>query len=994
MRAFRDPMRWKSCTGDSAMPTWRFFCFFLIGAVSLTSPPAAFAVQPVFSNPGCNSSWSDGTCWTNAITNPPSQTPPVDGELVTISPTTTVTLDQDAHPSTLDVFGTMNQAAHSLTADNVVVSPASGSAAVYNLSGGVLTINGGNTFNLDVGGTFNQSGGTLTSTKGISLDTIPFSGRTGTYNLSDGNLSAVGLVIGNGSSPLGINAGIFNQSGGAAAFTGPVTLGGPLDPAPIAGGIGTLNISNGTFDVSDSVGFGMVVGGTGTGTVTQSGGTVTIKSGPTMGGLEIGRSAGGSGSYTMSGGELNVDRESLGSSAYMLVGNGGTGAFTQTGGAVSVEGTLTLGFSAGGSGTYDLSGAGSTLDAEHIVIRNGTFTQSDGTVKIDTGSVGPGGTLSIFANGAYGLSAGLSNSSVLDVEDAEIIQGGIFTQSGGTNTAGGALTISNGGQYFLGGIGSQLKVGDDATVTNSSITQTGGSAQFNGALTLDGSGTGVGSYSLGGLGNLAVAGEEVIGDGGIGAFTQTAGTHSPSGTLTLGHSNTGDGTYQLSGGTLAAGGDVVVGDSGKGQFTQSGGAANIAGTLTLGAAAGGNGTWTLSNGNLTVTQDVVIGGAGTGTFIQSGGTHTIDGNLSISSLSGSAGSYTLSDGTLQVAGDERIGLVPGAAPGPANSFTHSGGVNQIAGTLIVGAGGGGVYTQSGGTLLAKDEIIGGLGTGKGVFNQTGGVNTASHVLTIGSGGGTSGTYNLANGIINAGNTHIQGLVNNDTLNITGVSAISGNVLNNASGKITVTGAVLNVSGTVTNFGSIIFDPSKVTVQNLNIGASGVLIAGAGDVLSVTGNFLNNSLANTLWNTAAAELDFTGGGTHIFALAGQQGSGFANNFSWGTLDLGATDVLDLTLGSGNALYLKMIDGLDISGNLITNIIGSSGLFLFYDAATDPFLHGNYLLQGGGMLIAVASVSNPVPEPASIALLLMGLSVSAAAGLRARRRRAGRPQSGGE
>jgi hypothetical protein len=534
-----------------------------------------------------------------------------------------------------------------------------------------------------------------------------------------------------------------------------VILGGPLDPAPIAGGIGTLTISDGTFDVASSVGFGMVVGGTGTGTVTQSGGTVTIKSGPTMGGLEIGRSAGGSGSYTMSGGELNVDREALGSSAYMLVGNAGTGAFTQTGGAVSVEGTLTLGFSTGGSGTYDLSGGGSTLDAEHIVIRNGTFTQSVGAM------------------------------------------------------------------------------------------------------------------------------------------------------------------------------------------------------------------------------------------------HTIGGNLSISALAGSTGSYTLSDGTLQVAGDERVGLVAGAAPGSA-SFTHSGGVNQIAGTLIVGAGGGGLYTQSGGSLVAKDEIIGGLGTGKGVFTQTAGVNTVSHVLTIGSGGGTSGTYNLAGGIINAGNPKIQGLVNNDTLNITGVSQISGNILNNATGTIKATGAILNVLGTVTNFGTINIDPSSVTVQNLNVGASGVLIAGAGNVLSVTGNFINNSLQNTLWNTAAAELDFTGGGTHIFALAGQSGNGFANNFSWGTIDLGATDVLDLTLGSGNALYFKMLEGLDITGNVINNIIGANGLFLYYDAATDPFLHGNYLLQGGGMLIAVASGSNPnpVPEPESIALLFMGLSVSTAVGLRARRRRARRPQSDGE
>jgi hypothetical protein len=366
--------------------------------------------------------------------------------------------------------------------------------------------------------------------------------------------------------------------------------------------------------------------------------------------------------------------------------------------------------------------------------------------------------------------------------------------------------------------------------------------------------------------------------------------------------------------------------------------------------------------------------------------HAIDGDLTISALAGSAGSFTLSDGTLQVAGNVRVGLDASAVPSSSNAFIQSGGVNQIGGTLIVGASGGGQYTLSGGSLQAGNELVGALGTGRGVFNQSGGVNTVSGTLTIGGGPGTSGVYNLSSGIINAGTPQTQGLVNNDRLNITGVSQIAANVLNNASGTITVTGATLNVTGTVTNFGTITMDPSRVTVGGLTLGASGVIVAGPGDVLAVLGDFINFSVENTLWNTAAAELDFAGGGTHLFALAGQNQAGFADNFAWGMLALGPGDLLRLESGSGDALYVGILEGLDIAGDLITNIFGADGLFIYYDVADNPLLHGNYLLAGGGELIAFDSSGGgaAVPEPPSLAVLLAGLAAVAASGWLGRHR----------
>jgi hypothetical protein len=232
-------------------------------------------------------------------------------------------------------------------------------------------------------------------------------------------------------------------------------------------------------------------------------------------------------------------------------------------------------------------------------------------------------------------------------------------------------------------------------------------------------------------------------------------------------------------------------------------------------------------------------------------------------------------------------------------------------------------------------------------------------------------------------------VNNDTLNVTGPSQITGNLLNNVTGKIAVSNATLNVTGTVINFGTISLDPSTVTVHDLTVGASGVVMGGPGDVLAILGNFVNDSVQNTLWNTDAAELDFIGGGTHVFDLAGHDAAGFANNFSWGTLLLGDTDVLDLELGSGNALYVKLLEGLDISGDVITNITGLDGLFLYYDVADNPLLEGNYFFEGGGELVALGSSGGggtSVPEPPTMELLLAGLFATAGASWIGRQRHA--------
>jgi len=107
------------------------------------------------------------------------------------------------------------------------------------------------------------------------------------------------------------------------------------------------------------------------GTVSQTGGTHTVN------GLYVGRHSGGEGRYYLSGaGSLSAVVE--------LIGYYGTGTFLQTGGTNTVggiNGNLFLGYEAGGSGSYGLSGTGS-LGAKNEWVGHmgeGWFAQSGGT---------------------------------------------------------------------------------------------------------------------------------------------------------------------------------------------------------------------------------------------------------------------------------------------------------------------------------------------------------------------------------------------------------------------------------------------------------------------------------------------------------------------------------------------------------------------------------------------------------------------------------------
>ena len=285
-----------------------------------------------------------------------------------------------------------------------------------------------------------------------------------------------------------------------------------------------------------SVGSDEYLGYSGPGTFTQSGGTHSVGDA-----LDFGTEAFSMGTYSFSGGRL--------SASALYLGCSGTGTLTQSGGTCSTN-ALYLGYNAGSTGTYTLSGSGLlTMQGEYDSVSvgcssTGAFTQSGGISNIN----GYGAILTLGAGAGSSGTYNLSGTGKLLAYDESVGASGTgaFTQSGGTNTVSSNFDIASG---------------------------TSGS----------------GTYSLSGSGQL-LAGYEFVGDFGTATFTQSGGVNSTY-ALELGFISGSRGTYNLNGGLLAI--SNLTTNVGSAAFTFSGGTLQARGAfstsmpMTLGTSGGG-----------------------------------------------------------------------------------------------------------------------------------------------------------------------------------------------------------------------------------------------------------------------------------------------------------------------------------------------------------------------------------------------------------------------
>ena len=652
--------------------------------------------------------------------------------------------------------GAMTQTA-ATSAANVTGMLSIAGAGSYVLTNGALAAGA-----IDNSGAFTQGGGTNT------VSGVLTNNAGGSYNLNGGTLNAASIV----------NSGVMTQAGATSAtnVTGALSIAGGAAYALNKGALATGSIDNS----------GAIIQVAGTNTVggaltLNAGGSYDLKGGSLQAGSLDVRGAmtqteGFIPGYSWIYGDLTINvagtttTSAANVTGTLSVADGGS--YTQSGGSNTVGGALTL--NTGGS--YVLSGG--SLVADSIVRSGGTFTWSNGNLKLNNDSLAVNNTG--LVGGALTIATGKNLSTVNQDIGTGFVSSGMVSQSGGSNTATGALTLNAGGSYALNGgslYAGSLNVSGAMTQTgqtpgyycnpqNSSCT----SAVVGGALTVNAGG----SYELNG-GFLRAA--SVANNGG---FNFTSGSLSLGTGLTVGSSGLLGSSVSLDNSKyLVLDGQLSI---------DAGSAVTLNGGYLSAGSAVNNGSFSFTAGGLSLSSGLTVGSSGLlGSSVSLGSSKNLylGGQLSIDA--GSA--VTLNGGSLY-----------------ASSVANNGS-----------------FTFNSGSLALDSMAIGNTG----LFNSlalTSNRRLFGGAVTVGAGG----TLGVASGY-----QYLNSLTNSATVTVSGGSLDAGSMSN--SGTVTVSGGSL-VASSVSNSGTIAVTAGSVTSNNFtNSGATSIAAGAALNIVPVANN---------------------------------------------------------------------------------------------------------------------------------------------------------------
>jgi autotransporter-associated beta strand protein/T5SS/PEP-CTERM-associated repeat protein len=478
--------------------------------------------------------------------------------------------------------------------NNFSESPGSTATVVVKDNAALVTLNGGQGFYLGMsaGATANL----IVSNSGSVIDAAWISVGTGSGNGTLTMRDNAKVTTGNdfNVTDTGTSTGTMTIQDNAVA-SGPTFL-----VAKSAGTVGTVTMSGGTIIARTG---DTQIGGSGTGTMNQTGGTMVGTNW-----ISIGRNGGGTGVYNLSGGTL---MKVLPNTTRLNVAENGTGTLNVSGtGAVivGVGGFADLDVcSASGNGTVNLNGGTITAgQVTHLGGGTATFNFNGGTL-----------VASPFANATFmqGLTAAnvLTNGAIIDSGTNAInigqallngAGGGGLTKLGnGTLFLNGANTYTNTTQVSAGALGGTGTIAGPVTVAAGAKLSPGaasiGTLTINNTLTLSGTSTALFriNNNTGGTNNDAVAGLTGVTYGGT-----LVVTNSGTGSLVLGS------TFKLFNSAAAGSGNfstVTVLPSGSGTFNPATGILTVTST---GGAPVLNHPF-ISNGNFVLTG---TGAPGTG----------------------------------------------------------------------------------------------------------------------------------------------------------------------------------------------------------------------------------------------------------------------------------------------------------------------------------------------------------------------------------------------
>jgi autotransporter-associated beta strand protein len=518
------------------------------------------------------------------------------------------------------------------------IGVATGDVATFTLSSGALNLSTGNANNGilvgDAGnGTFNQTGGTVTTGGGGIWVADGGTGAVGVVNLSGGTFDATGgaTIIGtrgtatlnvSGTANVSLGSLQLGHSAGGASVAKVNLDGGTLAVTAVTRAAGTANLyfnggtlraraSTTTFlqglnsaevkaggAVFDTAGFNITVGQALVTHATSTGGGLT-KNG--AGTLTLGAVGTFTGNTVVNAGTLAY---SLGSGGTLDLPSGaglsGAGSFSAAGGYLKIRGDMTMGGAislsqVGSPGTYlsgiQLDSSVRTLTASSITLSGDLGTSANGSgLILDTSA----------SNGTINLNVSLGRDNTFFSPSSFVANAGTgtinVTGTGGGSNGWKATPVSLTGSVNISG-----NVLSDAALTVNSGATTSGA--ISGAL------SGGMSLTKAGSGSLLLTGANTY----TGATTVSAGqlvgnSSSLQGAITNNAAVTFD---QVSDGTYAG----LM--SGTGSLTKAG-----VGILTLSAANNFSGGVFVEAGSLRLGHASALG---SGTVIVSGGVLDLNG---------------------------------------------------------------------------------------------------------------------------------------------------------------------------------------------------------------------------------------------------------------------------------------------------------------------------------------------------------------------------------
>jgi hypothetical protein len=842
----------------------------------------------------------------------------------------------------------------------LTVGDQSTGSGTYSISGGTLNLTGANPtlwVSFAGTGTFNQTGGTVTTPTLTLADQLT---GNGTYLISDGSLGATTAAIG-----LRGN-GHFVQTGGTVTINNVnLTNTGTNGVSALSVSGASANFNAGTINVGTRGSFNNLGGTVTFVAFNQSAGNSSFSD------LVVGRAAGSTSAFNLSGG-------AAGATDTTTIGDAGAGTFNQTGGTMSAN-LLTLGGHTGGAGTYLLSaGTLTAFDFTRLgFLANGTLLQSGGTFQTTTINIGGPSAAGYYHLTAGALSAATVNlaSGTLQVDSGPSFQTRNIAQAGGDLLRPvGSLTIGDTtpGQYQLNG-------GSFAVQNLYFGTSNDGTMLVNGG----GGSAELAAFGFGGNGTLAMSGGSInINKLGLGESASAA-----------------VGELAMSGGTLTVPGLFVVADVGNATVAQSGGVITAAGGEVIGNI--GNATFNQTGGTNVVTGSLQFSlGSGTGRYILNGGT------LLVGSIAGPAnaidfqrGSLSITNGSLSIGPNGPLGtdlvltssrvlsVAGGVNVAPFWSLTLQGGTLS-AGTIAVQSGG--TFAFDGGTLrlTASDFVIGTGGLlgnsvellkgqriettpGYGAFVASGaalalsggaiaptlGTTVSGQLLLnsplssveggqviINSSGLLGGTGRITPAVANLNGAEVR-VGPGDALQFTGAGGL------NSSGLVNQTGGELDVAaqfgntgtvalaagllqvGSLSNFGTINLTGGQLQLLNGGTNASTGRIAGRGTMaltnLQNSGTIALSAglsdVSGTVTQASGAKTIITGGATATFydAVTNAAGSEFRVSANSTAAFLGNVTGLSQFTGPGT----KDFEGAAATGALMTaagsSVVGPAG-----------------------------------------------------------------------